>query len=191
MASRVMSSWVGPSPPHTSTASDRSSASRSAATMRGRLSPTFCWRRQSMPARASCSPIQAEFVSTICPSSSSVPTATTSQITALRLAGRRNRRWKWGLGPPNHRTFGQLPVVRVARRPSIRYWMPVAIVRATASHSAVSATHSSSSNKRDEGEADGDLLGHRLHLGPARRRDGEPAPRPVRAERLDASAPAR
>ena len=46
--------------------------------MRAWLSPTFTWWCDAMPAAASCSPIQAEFVSTIWPSSSSVPTATTS-----------------------------------------------------------------------------------------------------------------
>ena len=79
IASRVMSSWVGPSPPHTMTASARASASRSAVTMRAWLSPTLTWKRQSIPLAASCSPIHAELVSTICPSSSSVPTASTSQ----------------------------------------------------------------------------------------------------------------
>ena len=79
IASRVMSSCVGPRPPHTITASARDSASSSASTMRPRLSPTFVWRRCSMPMIASCSPIHDEFVSTICPSSSSVPTATISQ----------------------------------------------------------------------------------------------------------------
>jgi hypothetical protein len=33
--------------------------------MRSRLSPTFVWKCESMPASASCSPIQEEFVSTI------------------------------------------------------------------------------------------------------------------------------
>ena len=44
---------------------------------------------ESIPARASCSPIQAELVSTICPSSSSVPMARTSQRIGcpVRLAG--------------------------------------------------------------------------------------------------------
>ncbi len=79
MTSRVMSSWVGPRPPHTMTASDRSSAMRSAEAMRSALSPTLVWNIESMPASASCSPMNDELVSTIWPSSSSVPTATTSQ----------------------------------------------------------------------------------------------------------------
>ena len=40
IASRVMSSWVGPSPPHTMTASLRASAVRKANTIRSWLSPT-------------------------------------------------------------------------------------------------------------------------------------------------------
>ena len=46
-------------------------------------------RSESMPDAASCSPIHALFVSTICPSSSSVPIASTSHRTTARLlAGR-------------------------------------------------------------------------------------------------------
>ena len=41
--SRVMSSCVGPRPPHTMTASLRSSASRNASSMRSQLSPTLVW----------------------------------------------------------------------------------------------------------------------------------------------------
>jgi hypothetical protein len=78
IASRVMSSCVGPSPPQTMTASARPNASRSTPTIRARLSPTFTWWCEAMPDAASCSPIQAELVSTTWPSSSSVPTATTS-----------------------------------------------------------------------------------------------------------------
>ena len=78
IASRVMSSWVGPSPPQTITASLRSSAAQ-----RGddavEVVADLDLRCESMPASASCSPSHDEFVSTICPSSSSVPTATTSQ----------------------------------------------------------------------------------------------------------------
>src|SRR5438477_6817151 len=81
MASRVMSSWVGPSPPHTMTASLRASADRMARTMRAWLSPTLVWKCESIPISAKCSPIHDELVSTIWPSRSSVPTATTSQRT--------------------------------------------------------------------------------------------------------------
>src|SRR5581483_4900133 len=81
MASRVMSSWVGPRPPHTMTASLRERAMRRACTMRSRLSPTFTWKCESMPAAARCSPIHDELVSTIWPRRSSVPTATTSHRT--------------------------------------------------------------------------------------------------------------
>ena len=83
-ASRVMSSGVGPSPPQTITASLRSRASSRAPTSRPWLSPTLVWWKLSIPTAASCSPIQAELVSTTCPSSSSVPTATTSQFTGTR-----------------------------------------------------------------------------------------------------------
>src|SRR5579875_1873877 len=78
IASRVMSSWVGPRPPVTMTPSLRASAVRSARTIRSLLSPT-AWRKcESTPAAASCSPSQAEFVSAIWPRRSSVPTATIS-----------------------------------------------------------------------------------------------------------------
>ncbi len=53
MASRLMSSDVGPSPPHTMTASARSMAMRSTDAMRAMLSPTLVWKWQSTPARAS------------------------------------------------------------------------------------------------------------------------------------------
>ena len=84
IASRVMSSWVGPSPPQRMTASLRASARRIVSTIRARLSPTFTWKWESIPASASRSPIHDELVSTICPSSSSVPTATISQRMPLR-----------------------------------------------------------------------------------------------------------
>ena len=51
--------------------------------MRPTLSPTFTCSSESMPLAASCSPIQAELVSTIWPSSSSVPTARTSHRIAV------------------------------------------------------------------------------------------------------------
>ena len=79
MASRVMSSWVGPRPPQIITASASSSVCRIAFTIRLRLSPTFTCKHESMPAAESCSPSHDELVSTIWPSNSSVPIATTSQ----------------------------------------------------------------------------------------------------------------
>src|SRR4051795_4205793 len=79
MASRVRSSCVGPRPPQTITASAALNVLRSTATTRPRLSPTFTCSSESIPLAARCSPIHALLVSTICPSSSSVPTATTSQ----------------------------------------------------------------------------------------------------------------
>jgi hypothetical protein len=79
MASLVMSSCVGPSPPQQMTASLRDRAWPMAATILAWLSPTLTWKYESIPASASCSPMNAEFVSTIWPRSSSLPTATTSQ----------------------------------------------------------------------------------------------------------------
>src|SRR5487761_1930979 len=80
-AARVMSSWVGPNPPQTIRASLRASAVRIASTMRSWLSPTCWWKCEAMPLAASCSPSHWEFVSAICPSSSSVPTARISTRT--------------------------------------------------------------------------------------------------------------
>ena len=79
MASRVMSSCVGPRPPQMMTASASSSVERMAFTMRPKLSPTFTCKHESIPAADSCSPNHDELVSTIWPSSNSVPMATTSQ----------------------------------------------------------------------------------------------------------------
>ena len=88
IASRVTSSGVGPRPPHTMTASARSSSSRRHCTMRSRLSPTLRCSHVSMPALASCSPIHELLVSTIWPSSSSVPMARTShRMRILRFDG--------------------------------------------------------------------------------------------------------
>ena len=80
-AARVMSSWVGPSPPHTITASLRAKAVRNASTIRSWLSPTCWWKCEAIPLAASCSPSHCELVSGIWPSSSSVPTATISTRT--------------------------------------------------------------------------------------------------------------
>ena len=176
MASRVMSSWVGPRPPHTITASARASASSSAATMRSRLSPTTCPWVRSMPASASCSPSQAELVSTIWPSSSSVPTATTSQRTRPSSA-RRARADLQARTPPE----------AVARLPSIRYCAP----------RAERQRHGQPQHGRrqprlvlghggQQRQADGHRLDDGLDLGPVRGRHREAAPSPVRAEHRDA-----
>ena len=95
IASRVRSSWVGPRPPHTMTASASASVVRSTDSTRPRLSPTFTCSSESMPFAASCSPSHALLVSTICPSSSSVPTATTSQRIERSALGRRARHMYW------------------------------------------------------------------------------------------------
>src|SRR3954468_18750737 len=78
IASLVKSSCVGPRPPQTITASAAVNVLRRTATTRPRLSPTLTCSSESIPLAARCSPIHALLVSTICPSSSSVPTATTS-----------------------------------------------------------------------------------------------------------------
>ncbi len=49
MASRVMSSWVGPSPPQTMTPSLRARAVRKASTIRSWLSPTAWWKWEATP----------------------------------------------------------------------------------------------------------------------------------------------
>src|SRR5262245_38489704 len=85
IASRVTSSGVGPRPPHTITASARSSSSCRHCTIRPRLSPTLRCSHVSSPTAASCSPIHELLVSTIWPSSSSVPIARTSTRTGLPL----------------------------------------------------------------------------------------------------------
>src|SRR3954452_22383552 len=134
MTSRVMSSWVGPSPPHTITASLRAKACSSAPLMRSQLSPTLVWKYESMPAIASCSPIHEEFVSTICPSSSSVPTATTSARN-----GRPPRVPEVLDAGPHRQHHGD---------PQERLGDPRRMVRA----------------QGQQGEADGDLLHHGLDL---------------------------
>jgi hypothetical protein len=65
IASRVTSSWVGPRPPLTITASASSRRRRNATSMRPTLSPTFTWSSEPMPFRASRSPIHDELVSLI------------------------------------------------------------------------------------------------------------------------------
>src|SRR3989337_518153 len=60
------------------TTSRRAAASTIASTTRSWLSPTAWWRSTSTPIVASCSEIHWAFVFAICPSSSSVPTATIS-----------------------------------------------------------------------------------------------------------------
>src|ERR1700722_7377685 len=87
IASRVMSSWVGPRPPHMMTPSLRASAVRRASVIRVWLSPTAWWKCDVTPLAASWSPSQAELVSAIWPSSSSVPTATISILTGVTLGG--------------------------------------------------------------------------------------------------------
>jgi hypothetical protein len=72
---------VGPSPPQTITASASTSSRRSIGSRCGRRCRPPSPAQRVDAVAASCSPIQAELVSTIWPSSSSVPTARTSQRT--------------------------------------------------------------------------------------------------------------
>ena len=102
-----------------------------ASTMRPRLSPTFVWRRCSTPMMASCSPIHDEFVSTICPSSSSVPTATISQRMPGILPAR----------PGLLRQEASEPCAVTAREPATTYWIPDTTVRTTATAITELATH--------------------------------------------------
>ena len=159
IASRVRSSWVGPRPPHTMTASasvERPAQQR--APIRPRLSPTFTWSSESMPLAASCSPIHDELVSTIWPSSSSVPIATTSH----RIRASRHRR----PGPSGHGRLRLRPpqVLPAADRAPAR-------PRSTAaqSHSHVRVERGG----RQDREADGQLLGDRLALGELARRHAD------------------
>ena len=153
MASRVMSSWVGPSPPHTTTPSLRASAVRNASTMRAWLSPTTWWKWESIPARASCSPIHAELVSTIWPRSSSVPTARISTLIGAVLERAHRRR------------------SCAARRPSRRYCTPVTTVKATATQIGHVEDTLVRRHRRGQAQQDGDALDEGLRLG-ARRAPG-------------------
>ena len=89
-----------------------------------------------MPASASCSPIHDEFVSTIWPSSSSVPMATTSQRMAgrLRAPARRLARSAAGIAGSRPVRPGRGPCWSPRSRPSSRYCTPVTRVSTTATH---------------------------------------------------------
>ncbi len=80
---------------------------------------------------ASCSPIHEEFVSTICPSSSSVPTATISQRMLGILPARTGR----------PRQEASEPDAVTARDPATTYWIPDRTVRTTATAMTELATH--------------------------------------------------
>ena len=68
-----MSSFVGPSPPVTSTASDECIAPSTACQMSSRLSPTTVVFPTSIPASVSMRAMVEAFVLTTCPISSSSP----------------------------------------------------------------------------------------------------------------------
>ena len=87
--------------------------------------------------------------------------------------------------PPRRRPATGAGAV-VARLPSIRYWAPVARVRATASHSVVDTIHAAfSATGGSRAPADGHLLHHGLHLGPERGRHRQAPPAPVGPEPRD------
>src|SRR3954470_5959117 len=138
IASLVRSSCVGPRPPHTITASAALNVLRSTATTRPRLSPTFTCSSESMPLAARCSPIHALLVSTICPRSSSVPTATTSH----RIGGD-----PWFTGSPH--VLATTDQSKRDRDPQQAIPQPLRVER----------------GQRGECEADRQLLRQRLQLG--------------------------
>ena len=115
--------------------------------MRSWLSPTAWWKCEVTPAEASWSPNQAELVSAIWPSRSSVPTATISTLT--RVASLE------------------------ARRPSIRYWNPVARVRAAATQIDATCTVWLLASGGMMQVADRPVLDERLQLGRVPGRDGD------------------
>ena len=137
MASRVMSSWVGPRPPHTMTPSLRARAVREARPRCGR----GCRRPGLVEVRvdaggASCSPIHDELVSTIWPSSSSVPTATISHRMSPPHAAAHGRR---GGRVTLERASSSGSAATVVARRSVRYWPPVTTVSTTATQSRLVA----------------------------------------------------
>ncbi len=85
-ASRVRSSSVGPSPPHSTTRSVRASAARRTASRSAGRSPTIALALTSMPYSFSRSVMKSELVSSRGGTSSSLPTA---MISAQCTAGRR------------------------------------------------------------------------------------------------------
>src|SRR5579872_2047828 len=164
IASRVMSSWVGPSPPQAITASLLARALRNARTMRSRLSPTLVWKWQSMPEAASSSPMCDELVSTIWPSSSSVPTATTSTRMDETPRPARLRRTP---GLPASRAAG----VVGAREPGVEGECDRHPQQVPHEAGVVGA------DGRQQGEAHHDVLHEGLQLGarPGRHRDPPPS----------------
>ena len=139
--------------------------------MRSRLSPTSVVKRGSMPASASCSPSQAELVSTIWPSSSSVPTATISHRMPLGAGQRR-------------------PLARVPRLPSTKYWTPGHHgERDRQPQRCASATQSRRRAAGTRASDDGDGLHDRLELAALGRGDGQAPPGPEAAEEADRHLP--
>ena len=135
-----MSSWVGPSPPQTITAVAAGQRVRRASTMRVWLSPTAWWKWESTPAAARCSPSQAELVSAIWPSRSSVPMATIS-------------------------TPHDAAVVPGRTVPSARYWSPRHHGEGRRPARRRRAAGRGGGERRDQAGRDGEVLHQRLRLG--------------------------
>ncbi len=126
------------------------------------LSPTLIWRSESIPWRASRSPIHDELVSSIWPSRSSVPTARTSQRMAAIVARPVSRRH-----PDRRDGSARLPAAgtRAAhQRPARR---PARGTRSTASLASTAVTG-------QDGEPDGSCWVERLVAWPAAGRHADP-----------------
>src|SRR5664280_981371 len=159
MASRVMSSWVGPSPPHTITPSLRANAVRRASTMRSWLSPTAWWKCEATPMAARCSPIHLELVSAICPRSSSVPTATISMRT--------------GVSDGRTRAAGRPAPPHPCHAPTVEVVLPAGEHRHGRGHPDRRGQHRLMGGQgRCKAHADGHVLQQGLHLRRGAGRDG-------------------
>ena len=154
------------------TASARSSAWRNVDAMRSKLSPTLVWKMRVDAGQGQLLPIHDELVSTIWPSSSSVPTATTSQR----------------IGAATPYAAGATGAVRpvpsvVAARRAVEDVLSAALqtVRTTATQSTRSAGHADVGERRQQREPDGERLHDGLDLGARPGRDGQAAATPVDA----------
>src|SRR3954463_11176783 len=130
-------------------ASASARAIRNADTTRARLSPTLICSCDVNPWAASCSPIHDEFVSTIWPSNSSVPTATTST--------RMNHPLEVvvAMGPPH--VLAKAGEGEDHRQPEQSLPEPCRVER----------------GQRRDRERDGELLSRRLDLGDLARRNAD------------------
>src|SRR5690242_9671349 len=169
----LMSSRVGPRPPVVSTAPVRDKASRTASRMASGVSPTLVRRATRTPMAASARAISAPLVSTVKPSSSSVPMVRSSRSIAglpgaigeqrpvavevddERIDGEQGGN---GQGDGHEAAMELIPVVRI---PAV---FPAEGLPGVAER-----------EPEDDG-ADEDVLDGRLELARAARRDHDPAP---------------